>query len=380
MNELITLEPLWHRDELNIRIRGSLREKAFDVVNQWPGRKYSATHRCYLIPYTPEVLHRLHASLSVITTVTHQDWGDLDQRILPETLTKAWIALPIIYGETLRLMRYSPATIKNYESQFRSFLSFIYPKDSEQIEEADIHKFMLHLVNEKQVTIATQNQAVNAIKFYLEFVKKGERKVYHIDRPRKERKLPMVLSEDEVVAMLTATSNLKHKSILCLFYSAGLRRSELLKLKPADIDRGRSMIYVRGGKGKKDRITLLSKVACALLLRYVEIYQPKEYLFEGEHGGPYSERSVHGIVKRAARQAGINKNVSPHTLRHSFATHLLERGTDLRYIQELLGHESSRTTELYAHVTKRGFEQLVSPLDNLFQKSTLQKRIEGYMP
>lgn len=329
--------------------------------------------------YERHELNKLTEQLSMLANVSLQGWGE-DQEVLPEALTRAWIKVPDIYSETLRTMRYSQTTIKNYISQFKAFLSFIYPKPCECIEEADVQRFLLYLVDTRGVSLSTQNQAINAVKFYLEFVKQGERKVYFIHRPRKEHRLPTVLSEEEVMQMLKVTTNLKHRCILCLLYSAGLRRSELLKLQPADIDRHRGVIYIHGGKGRKDRITLLSQVTYSLLLRYLEDYSPAKLLFEGPDGGSYSERSVNRIVKRAAQHAGILKRVSPHTLRHSFATHLLERGTDLRYIQELLGHESSRTTERYAHVTKRGFEQLVSPLDNLVQKSTLPKTIEGYMP
>lgn len=156
-----------------------------------------------------------------------------------------------------------------------------------------------------------------------------------------------------------------------LLYSAGLRMSELLHLKWTDIDAARGLIYIRCAKGKKDRVTLLSGIAHQYLLHYKDLYNPKQWVFEGISGQPYSSRSVNNIIERNAFRAGIQKRVSAHTLRHSFATHLLESGTDLRYIQALLGHESSRTTERYAHVTKRGFDKLRSPLDNLLPAVTL---------
>jgi integrase/recombinase XerD len=157
-----------------------------------------------------------------------------------------------------------------------------------------------------------------------------------------------------------------------MLYSSGLRISELLDLKPVDIDPDRKVIYVRGGKGNKDRITVLSLVAYSLLVHYLELYHPKTWLFEGPEGNPYSPRSLNKVIHKSAALAGIAKKVSAHTLRHSFATHLLEHGTDLRYIQALLGHESSKTTERYAHVTRKGFEQIVSPLDYLANRLTLE--------
>ena len=376
--EIITLSPLLHNDQLCIVIIGTLRGEVFNVVNNTSSRKYSKTHERYYILFSREALTRLRDELSKFCKVELKGWGEKDKP-LPDTLVKAWVNIPTIYTETLIRLRYSEATIKNYEVQFKKFLGYIYPRLAESITQEDIHKYLFYLVNDKKVSYSTQNQAINSIKFYLEWVNKGEQKAYYVERPRKERLLPEVLSEEEVLALLKSTQNLKHKCILCMLYSAGLRRGELLKLKASDIDYQRNLIMVRRGKGVKDRVTLLSQVTYAVLLKYLEIYQPKEFLFEGIDGQPYSERSVNNIVKRSAIRAGIVKNVSPHTLRHSFATHLLERGTDIRYIQELLGHDSSRTTERYTHMTKKGFEQLKSPLDNLFQKSTFEKAIKGYM-
>jgi len=159
--------------------------------------------------------------------------------------------------------------------------------------------------------------------------------------------------------------NLKHKCIISLAYSAGLRLGEVINLKLLDIDSKRNYIIVRQGKGKKDRYSLLSARVLELLRIYFKAYQPKEFLFEGQFGGPYSATSIHNILKAAVEKAGIKKRVTVHTLRHSFATHLLERGTDIRYIQELLGHQSSRTTEIYTHMTQKGLGKIKSPLDNL---------------
>jgi site-specific recombinase XerD len=377
--EPISLSPLWHNNRLNIAIQGNLRGHSFNVVNNFNGRSYSKTHGCYYVNYSEQALAQLKNELSPFHAVDLKGWGE-EGKPLPAPLVRAWVEVPPSFTETLVRLRYAEATQENYSVQFKKFLAYLFPRTAETITQEDIHHYLFYLVNVEKVSLSTQNQAINAIKFYLEFVMRGERQVYYVDRPRKAHTLPTVLSEEEVIALLHTTQNLKHKCILCLLYSAGLRRSELLNLRLADIDHGRSVIYVHGGKGRKDRVTLLSQVAYAMLLKYAELYEPKEFLFEGVHGEAYGERSVNNIVKRAARQAGIRKRVSPHTLRHSFATHLLEHGTDLRYIQELLGHESSITTERYAHVTKKGFEKLVSPLDNLFQKTTFEKAIEGYMP
>ena len=204
-----------------------------------------------------------------------------------------------------------------------------------------------------------------AIKFYLEKVLHGERKVYYIERPMKETKLPRVLSQEEVKALIEVTQNPKHRCILMLLYSSGLRLSELINLRWKDFDIERKQLFVDGGKGGKDRVTLLSEDAYAFTQHYRTIYNPRDLLFEGPDGKRYSGRSVNKIVHRSATMAGIRKSVSPHTLRHSFATHLLEQKVDIRYIQVLMGHESSKTTERYTHVTTRGFSMIKSPLDSL---------------
>jgi site-specific recombinase XerD len=178
-------------------------------------------------------------------------------------------------------------------------------------------------------------------------------------------KLPKILSEEEVIAILKSVDNLKHKTMLSLIYAAGLRRSELINLEVNDIDSKRMVINIRGGKGKKDRITLLSEKILNLLRTYFQAYRPKVWLFEGVAGEAYSVSSLQKIFAVALRKSGVRKDASLHTLRHSFATHLLENGTDIRYIQALLGHNSSKTTEIYTHVTTKGFEKIRSPLDNL---------------
>jgi len=280
-------------------------------------------------------------------------------------ITKPYaIEIPKNYKETLVWMRYSQATIDNYSVQFKNFLTYIFPTALEKIGDEIVKSYLLYLVK-RNVSISTQNQAINAIKFYLEHVLDGERKVYYTERPRAEWKLPIVLSESEIQDLLKHTANVKHKSILFLLYSAGLRMSELLALRWKDLEESRGLIYVRNGKGKKDRITLLSPTVFGYLKLYRDVYNTNQYIFEGPNGVAYSSRSVNNIIKRSAKKAGISKNISAHTLRHSFATHLLESGTDLRYIQALLGHESSQTTERYTHVTKKGFENLRSPIENL---------------
>ncbi|MBL7831084.1 MAG: tyrosine-type recombinase/integrase, partial [Saprospiraceae bacterium] len=174
-----------------------------------------------------------------------------------------------------------------------------------------------------------------------------------------------VLSKEEIKRILEAPSNMKHRAMLVLVYSCGLRRSELLNLQKQDIDSNRMLVIVRKGKGAKDRIVPLSPRVLELLREYYKMFRPKKWLFEGQYGGQYSEKSLASVLKLAVEKAGISKPVSLHWLRHSFATHLLEKGTDLRYIQEMLGHNSSKTTEIYTHVSTKSLQKIQSPFDDL---------------
>jgi len=262
----------------------------------------------------------------------------------------------------LELKRYSKNTAKTYISYFEKFMNYYSDKSLNELNENDIRNFLLHLVKQK-ASDSSLNQAVNAIKFYYELVLNLPNRFYRIERPRKKKPLPKVISKEEAVKLIETTRNLKHKSILSLLYGSGLRKNELLELKPADIDSKRMMIFVKNAKGGKDRYTLLGKNQLTNLRQYFKEHRPQEYLFEGKNGGKYSATSVSKIVKHNAKRVGISINLTPHMLRHSFATHLLEAGVDLRYIQTLLGHSSSKTTEIYTHVAIKQLTRIENLLD-----------------
>ena len=272
---------------------------------------------------------------------------------------------PKEYLDKLERKRYSPNTIKTYLSLFEQFLNH-YPEVSpEKLNDDHVANFQTYLVKEKKVSTSTQNQYINAIKFYFEKVLGREKGFYHIDRPIQEFKLPKVLTEKEVSAILTVVHNIKHKAMLTMVYSSGLRAGELVNLKINDIDGEKMRVFVRGGKGKKDRVSILSQRALEVLREYFKEYRPKEYLFEGQNGGMYTTSSLRRVFTNALKNSQITKKVTLHSLRHSFATHLLESGVDIRYIQILLGHNSSQTTEIYTHITHKGWEKIQSPLDNI---------------
>ncbi|MFH1335438.1 MAG: site-specific tyrosine recombinase/integron integrase [Candidatus Zixiibacteriota bacterium] len=260
--------------------------------------------------------------------------------------------------------KYSYKTVKGYIYYNRDFLNFIGKKPSE-INDSDIKDYLLYLAEEKQSATSTLNQAINALKFYYGTMLK-KRFVYEVKRPRKDKKLPVVLSKEEVAKILSSVDNIKHKAILMLVYSAGLRVGEVVKLKPEDIDSNRMLINIRGAKGRKDRYTMLSETALEVLRQYWREYKPGKWLFEGARKDRYiSTRTVQHILEHACVRVNIRKDISVRTLRHSFATHLLESGVDLRYIQELLGHANSKTTEIYTHVSTKSLGKIRSPLDCL---------------
>lgn len=272
---------------------------------------------------------------------------------------------PDEYIFKLKELRYSVNTIKTYTGLFEEFINHYNAIETQDIGESMITDFLRYLVIERKVSSSYQNQAINAVKFYYERVLGGQRKIYLVDRPREEKTLPTVLNEKEITELLNVTINIKHKTILMLCYSAGLRLSELTNVKLKDIDSGRMQIRIEQAKGNKDRYSILSTNLLVVLKKYINDYNPKIWLFEGAGGVQYSKRTIQLIMQASVKKAGIIKKVSVHSLRHSFATHLLEGGTDLRYIQSLLGHSSSKTTEIYTHITTKGFDQIKSPLDKL---------------
>lgn len=269
---------------------------------------------------------------------------------------------PENYLLKLELKRYANNTVKSYVSCFEDFINHYKDEVIDNLDENDIRNYLQNLVQTNKSN-SYINQAINSIKFYYEVVLGMPNRFYAIERPRKDKKLPIVLSKENVRKMIDITDNIKHRCIISVLYSAGLRRSELLNLKSTDIDSSRMLIRVINAKGNKDRYTLLSTKTLADLRVYFKLYRPNTYLFEGAYGAQYSPNSVGKVVANAAIKAGIKMPVSPHILRHSFATHLLESGTDLRYIQLLLGHSSTKTTEIYTHVAKSSFDSIKNPLD-----------------
>lgn len=262
--------------------------------------------------------------------------------------------------------RYSSSTIDTYLDALSVFFRYFSEKPISEISNEDLIHFNNNYILANGHSSSYQNQVVNALKLFYRIIEDRSMNPELIHRPKRQKLLPNVLSKEEVKLILNAHSNIKHKAMLSLIYSCGLRCGEVLKLKPEHIDSKRRLLIIKQAKGRKDRIAPLSPKIIELLENYSEVTKPMIYLFEGQiKGSPYDQRSLQNVLKQALEKAGIQKPVTLHWLRHSYATHLLESGTDLRYIQEILGHSSSKTTEIYTHVSTKSIQTIISPFDYL---------------
>jgi integrase/recombinase XerD len=269
------------------------------------------------------------------------------------------------FEKKLIIANYSDQTIQSYISALKLFLNYILSKNVMDVSDQLIQDYLFYCKTKKKYSFSSMKQVLASIRFlYLNVLEKPLPKALNI-KMKKPQTLPAVLSKEEVSKLFKVTSNLKHKTILLLIYSAGLRLGELLNLKIGDIDSQRLKIHVRQAKGKKDRYVVLSEKLLGLLRAYYKEYNPKDFLIEGAKGGRYSDKSVQSVMKQALKKAGIRKKATVHTLRHSFATHLLDEGTDIRFIQELLGHVRLETTQIYTHVSTRSINKIKSPADSL---------------
>lgn len=262
--------------------------------------------------------------------------------------------------------RYSQNTINTYSNCVKSFLIYFEERKISSLSNQEVIMYVHDYIIKNGLSQSYQNQFINGIKLFFKEVEHSNIEIDKIDRPRTEHRLPVVLSKEEVRLLLEKTVNIKHRTMLSLIYACGLRRSEILNLKPENIDSERHLLIIINAKGKKDRVVPISDKVIEMLREYYRKYRPKGWLFEGQNAGEqYSETSLQKVLKNGIAAAKIKKPATLHTLRHSYATHLLESGTDLRYIQELLGHKSSKTTEIYTHVSEKSLLKIKSPFDDL---------------
>jgi integrase/recombinase XerD len=338
-----------HNKESRVAVYFEKDETLNNRIKQIIGARWSNTLKAWHLPDTEA--NRLRFKLPLATEFTPNAKG-------LEALQQ--------FKKWLKSKRYSESTIGTYCEALKSFLTFYNKKSFVEITNNDVIEYNNKYILKNNLSASYQNQIVNAIKLFFKTVHERKIEIDKIHRPKRSKVLPNVLSKEEVKLILNAHSNIKHKMMLSLIYSCGLRCGELLALKPINIDSKRNIVLLKNAKGKKDRIVPLSNKILEMLRDYYKLYQPKTWLFEGQYpGNPYDSRSLQQILKQALEKTGITKPVTLHWLRHSYATHLLESGTDLRYIQELLGHNSSKTTEIYTHVSTKSIQQIKSPFDDL---------------
>ena len=268
------------------------------------------------------------------------------------------------FVKILVLKRYSENTINSYQSHLKLTKLHFEGKNFAEIKDDELFEFIYHLVNVKKISSSYQRQIVGALKLFYKEIYSRSIPFEYLKVGRHEQKLPVVLSKEEVRRIIDCIDNLKHKAIISLLYGSGLRIGELLELRKSEIDSDRMLIHIKGGKGKKDRYTILSRKVLDILRSYYLEFKPKDYLFEGQKGGKYSSESAGQVFKRSLRKAKINKHATLHTLRHSFATHLLEDGVDIAHIQKLLGHTNIKTTLIYTHIAQDSLFRIKSPFDN----------------
>ncbi|WP_224490974.1 site-specific tyrosine recombinase/integron integrase [Robertkochia flava] len=373
----VTLLPFMHEGQHHIRIEVIDDPDFRTLIRAYNGLHWSHEQRAYLMPYSRFHLNAIfqhfrsegwyvdYSKLRFESESELSDADDTKDRIPDETIARK-VAIELEdYRHWMEQMRYSKNTINTYTGLLRVFFDFFCDKDPIDIDRADVERFNEAYIIAKGYSRVFQNQIISALKlFYMRF---HDRKLdtYNLERPRRERKLPEVLSKEEVFRILSAVKNIKHRFLFSLIYSCGLRIGEALNLRISDIDTHRQFMHIRHPKGAKDRFIPISDKTLEKLNEYLRTYHPKYYLFEGQKGGQYTQSSARSIFKSLLEELGITKKVTLHTLRHSYATHLLENGTDIRYIQELLGHNDPKTTMLYTHGTTRSLQKIRNPFDDL---------------
>jgi integrase/recombinase XerD len=340
-----------------------------ELVKTIPNADWIPSLKAWAIPYRDQILTVL------LATFQGKAWLDYSAfkpvRFFPEFTPLPPLSADlgdelIKFADWMRNRRYSESTIKCYTQGISLFFRFLENKDPALISNEDLETFHKTYIISRKYSASFQSQIINGVKLYFSNRLKRTLEPTEIERPRLPRLLPHILSKEEVKAVLQAHQNIKHRAMLSLIYACGLRRGELLRLKLTDIDSKRGMLRINQGKGAKDRLVPISEKMLDLLREYYRYAKPREYLFEGlVSGQPYSGKSLENVLNQAVVKAKLTKRPTLHWLRHSYATHLLENGTDLRYIQELLGHQSSKTTEIYTHVSTKSLQNIKSPFDDL---------------
>ena len=346
-------------DQIGIDFKFNLPVKEY--LKNFTGLKWSQTFGCFYVSASRKRLELLQAYLKNGGILVNDSLIDYSKIKLLSNKEPDKAAMGKAYLKYLKGLRFSESTIKTYWNFTDKFIK-MYPV-TDNYTEGDVARYIEDQVAGKDYSISSHRQCISALKHYFEFTGQALFNLEKLKRPKKSAYLPTVLSKEEVLDILRLTRNLKHRCILALIYSSGLRIGELLRLELRDIDIDRRQIFIRQSKGRKDRYVMLAESFLPLLFNYLRTYEPRKYFVEGFGGTTYSSSAVRSFLKDSCKRAKIRKRVTPHTLRHSFATHMLENGTDLRYIQELLGHAKPETTMIYTHVAQKDVVKIQSPLD-----------------
>ncbi len=361
-----------YHGRIMIRLEFKYDTTIIDEIKAIRGRIWSVTHKCWYVPDTPHNRERFAISLNLVKDEAGHITGGMDGNGHQSTNLTAFEKLPenaknklLEFRRWMEQHRYSEQTIRNYLNHLSQFFVYMRDVDLKEVTAADVVRFNHDVIIKLKLSISYQRVVTGAIKLFYSHFFDHKMDIDRLDRPFREKILPMVLSKEEVQRILKSADNLKHRTMLSTIYSCGLRRGELLGLKIVDLDRDRNLIRIVQAKGRKDRYVPFSEKLKGMLDQYFLAYKPKVYVFEGQSGGQYSARSIALVLEHAVAKSGVKKKVTLHTLRHSYATHILDAGTDLRYIQEILGHSSPKTTMIYTHVSSRRIGEIRSPLDDL---------------
>tara|TARA_B100000809_G_scaffold265798_1_gene325785 strand:+ start:1266 stop:2420 length:1155 start_codon:yes stop_codon:yes gene_type:complete len=362
----IFLEQKSHLKELRLLLRFDYNSELIAIIKKLNGSRWSQNMQCWHLYFSQENIVLVTATFKDITNINFDKLPK--KELFKRNLNPAEKILLNNFYLFLKGKRYSKSTIQTYTFFVADFVNFYTKKPLEEITSRDVELFIEKVFIERNYSVSSQRQFISALKIFIIFYPHTKINDLVLERPKRSRKLPSVLSQEEVLAIIQSTRNLKHRAILALIYSCGLRISELINLKLTDFHLERKQLIIKNGKGRKDRYVSLADSFLPLLSNYYHSYKPEIYFVEGQNGGTYSAESVRQFLKKSCLKAQIKKNVTPHTLRHSYATHLLENGVDIRYIQSLLGHAKPETTMIYTHVKRKDLMAIQNPLDVALQK------------
>jgi integrase/recombinase XerD len=345
-----------HRGSVVIQIHFPYNRTWIDRAKQL-GAIWSRQMNCWYVPDTSENRKKFNVEESAKPSDGFQMMSEDNKHALS------------LFIQQLTLKGYSPNTLTTYKNEFTQLLVTLKQKHVDTLNHQKLKDYFDWCITHEKLSESTVHSRLNAVKFYFEQVLDGTKFFWNIPRPKKPLKLPKVISEEKLLAGLLTIENLKHRALLFTAYSAGLRVSEVVSLKVTDIDSDRMQIRIEAAKGKKDRMATLAKATLEILREYAKEYKPKQYLFAGQREGePYSARSAQQVFNKVFKSMGLPSTISFHSLRHSYATHLFENGIDIKYIQELLGHNDIRTTLRYTHVSNKQLGKIESPLDTIMRK------------